>query len=167
MNSRFRIKIALFLINHFLSVTHFWKIKNCLLRWAGCKIGNNTSIVGPIYFSTKVFLSIGDNCWVGRDFHIEGDGKVSIGNNCNFAPSVVLLTGTHEIGNYQSRAGKGITRAISIGDGNWLCARCMVLPGVRIGSMNIIAAGAVVNRNITNDVLVAGVPAKIVRKLEQ
>lgn len=61
-----------------------------------------------------------------------------------------------------------INRNVYIGDGTWLCVNSIVLPGVKItGKGVIVAAGAVVNKDITEDyVLVGGVPAKIIKKLK-
>ena len=54
---------------------------------------------------------------------------------------------------------------MTIGDGCWLGARAVVLPGVRIGAGSIVAAGALVTRDVPPNSLVAGVPAKLVRDL--
>jgi tetrahydrodipicolinate N-succinyltransferase len=54
---------------------------------------------------------------------------------------------------------------VRIGDGTWLGARAMVLPGVTIGKRVLVAAGAVVTRDVPDDVLVAGNPARVVRSL--
>ncbi len=78
----------------------------------------------------------------------------------------MLITSTHEIGPHQYRAGKDTTRPITIGDGVWIGARAVVLPGVTIGNGSIVAAGAVVNRPVGSNVLVAGVPARFVKHLD-
>nr|MDP9466593.1 hypothetical protein [Actinomycetota bacterium] len=55
---------------------------------------------------------------------------------------------------------------VHIGDGTWIGARAMVLPGVNIGRRVLVAAGAVVTRDVPDDVLVAGNPARVVRSLD-
>jgi len=55
---------------------------------------------------------------------------------------------------------------IHIGDGTWVGARAIILPGVTIGSRCLIAAGSVVSKDVPDDTLVAGNPARVIRKLE-
>lgn len=59
----------------------------------------------------------------------------------------------------------GINKSVHIGDDVWIGTGAIILPGVKIGSRSIVAAGAVVNRDVPEDVLVAGVPARIVKRL--
>ena len=161
-----RIKhfLSLFIVNHFLSFTRFYSIKRHILSWGGVKIGKNTRIVGPIHLGAVARLSIGENVWIGRNFSVEGNGEVTIGDFCDFGPVVTLLTGTHEIGT-KRRAGKGVVGKIHIGSGCWIGARAIILPNVNIENMSVVAAGAVVTKDVKNNTLVGGVPAKIIREL--
>jgi maltose O-acetyltransferase len=67
----------------------------------------------------------------------------------------------------QRRAGEGVANSIEIGDGCWIGARSIILGGVRIGEGSVVAAGSVVTRDVPSNVLIAGVPACIKRKLEE
>ncbi|MEP7190805.1 MAG: DapH/DapD/GlmU-related protein, partial [Roseiflexaceae bacterium] len=78
---------------------------------------------------------------------------------------VVVLTGSHEVGPPSQRAAALYTKTVTIGDGAWLGARCTILPGVTIGAGAIVAAGAVVNRDVPPNTLVAGIPAHVVKSL--
>ncbi len=73
---------------------------------------------------------------------------------------------THEIDSHIQRAGKGKYGNIIIHDGAWIGIKSVVLPNVVIGSGPIVAAGAVVTNDVPSNVLVAGVPAKVVKKLD-
>ena len=86
---------------------------------------------------------------------------MAIGEICDIAPHVTILTGTHEIGDSSGRAGKGITTGVTIGNGTWIGARTMILPGIRIGNGCVIAAGAIVTKDIPDNFMAIGVPAKI------
>jgi maltose O-acetyltransferase len=79
---------------------------------------------------------------------------------------VMLLTVDHELGESGQRCGRRVYRAICIEDGAWIGSRAVILPGVRIGKGSVVAAGAVVTRNVPPHALVAGVPARLVRDLE-
>jgi acetyltransferase-like isoleucine patch superfamily enzyme len=81
-------------------------------------------------------------------------------------PGVYFITGTHRIGSHTQRAGPVIAAPIRVGDGVWIGARAILLPGVTVGAGAIVAAGAVVTRDVPADTLVAGVPAQVKRSLE-
>lgn len=156
---RVRLKMALFLVNHLLAGTHWYKLKNCLLNWTGeIHVGKGTRIVGPIFVTAK--LNIGEDVWVGRNFSVEGNGEVTVGDYCDFAPNVTLYTGTHEIGGPERRAGKGVNGRIVIGYGCWICGSSVILPNVEIGNGVLVAAGSVVNKSQPSNQLIAGSPAQ-------
>ena len=157
-------KIVFFIINHFLAGTHAFGLKRWMLNCVqGISIGKGARIVGPI--NVYGSLSVGVDSWVGHDFSVEGNGFVSIGNNCDIAPFVKCLTGGHNVGNHGRRAGEGFTKGVVIGDGSWIGANSLILPGIRIEDGVIVAAGAVVTKDVDVDCLVGGVPAKTIRIL--
>ena len=161
----------LFITRAFFSLipdTHGFGIKRVLLRLSGAKIGKNVRICSSAKIIGDHQLSIGDNTWIGHDSMIICSAPIQIGKDVNIAPRCYIGTGTHEIdavGN--SVAGKGISLPITISDGCWLCAGCIVLPGVRVGEMSICASGAVINRNVEDYELVGGVPMKHIRQINQ
>ena len=151
------------IVNMFLCGNHFWGVKVFLLRLAGAKLGKHVKIVGPIYFASA--LTIGDNCWVGRNFAAYGSGAVSIGRDCDLGPEVVVLTGSHQIGGAR-RAGKGLRLKVDIGDGTWIGARATILGNVTIANGCVVGCCSLVNQDVPANCLVAGVPGKVVRALE-
>lgn len=153
-------KIILYSVNHIFNGTRFFKIKRFLLNQTDCyEIGENTKVVAPITNTGK--LIVGDNCWVGTNLRIHGNGTVYVGNNCDIAPEVVFITGTHLVGGSERRAGKGYNTEIRVGNGCWLCACSKILPDVSIGNSVVIGAGTVVNKDVPDNILAAGVPCKI------
>lgn len=153
-----------FLVNHVFVGTWFFEIKRKLLNSLGHSIGKGTKIVGPIVCSAH--LSIGTDCWIGKNFRIHGNGNVSIGNNCDIAPEVVFFTGGHAIGNVARRAGKGEEYSIEVGDGTWVGARSTIMRNTTIGNGCVIAGCSCVIMNVRNNTLVAGVPATVKKELE-
>ena len=151
-------------MNHVFTGTRFFDIKRTLLNQAGYQIGEGTKIVGPI-FNTGT-LCIGRDCWIGRDLTIHGNGMVTIGDCCDIAPGVTFLTGGHQIGTQGRRAGVGETYSIHVGSGTWIGARATILGNITLGDGCVVASMACVNRNIPADTIVGGVPAKIIRSLE-
>ena len=157
-------KIILFLINHFLSTTRYYNLKNKLLNFGKINVGKNTKVVGPFYCGTEVNITIGENCWIGKDFNIEGNGEVLIANNCDFAPSVIILTGSHKISNKERAAGQGTTFRLVIEEGCWIGARSVLFGNITIHRMSVVGAMSLVNKSVDNYTIVAGIPAKLIRK---
>lgn len=163
----FKIKrrISLFLVNRVFVGTKHFAAKRRLLRASGIAVGENTRIVGPLHCTGH--LTIGDGCWIGRNFHVEGNGEVTIGNHCDIAPDVSFYTGSHEIGTTEHRAGPGLNFCQTVGDGTWICARVSICNDVTIGHGCVIAAAACVVSDVPDDTLVGGVPAREIRKLDR
>lgn len=153
-----------FLVNRVYVGTRAFKRKRKLLRSIGWKIGEGTRIVGPIINTGTV--EIGKDCWIGRDFTVNGNGHVIIGDNCDIAPQVTFLTGGHEIGGPERRAGKGEKYTVTVGNGCWIGARSTLGRSITVGDSTVIAACACVMKDIPDNVLAGGVPANVIRKFE-
>ena len=162
---RIRLHLAQWTINTFFKGTHYFAIKRHLLRSAGLIIAENAKIVGPIHFDTNM-IDIGKNTWIGKNFCVYGNGSVKVGSDCDLAPDIILETGSHKIGTFSHRAGEGYCGEIIIGNGCWLGIRTTLLPNIKIGDGSIIAAGAVVNKDVDSNLLVGGIPCKTIRKIE-
>lgn len=142
----------------------FFPAKRNLLRSIGYEIGENTKIVGPIHNTGT--LRIGANCWIGCNLTVHGNGTVTIGDNCDIAPDVTFLTGGHQMGDHSRRAGKGESYHIAVGSGVWIGGRVTLLLNTSIGDGSMIAACACVSKDVPADTMVAGVPAKVMKELE-
>jgi maltose O-acetyltransferase len=121
---------------------------------------------------------IGGRCWFGGpDIHIgsgtfvnfgcvfDNSSTITIGAGCAISMETMFVTSTHVIGRPECRAGQRLGKPIIVGDGCWIGARTVILPGVTVGAGCIVAAGAVVNQDCEPDGLYAGVPARRVRDL--
>lgn len=158
-------KIAFFLVNKLFCGTrpYFWGIKRELLNWDGFKIGRNTKIVGPINVYGN--LVIGENSWIGTGLTVHGNGCVIIGSNCDIAPDVTFLTGSHKVGNYQRRAGEGLSYKIKVNNGVWIGAKTTILRNIEIGQGCVIGTCALINKSVEENKMIAGVPAKVIKEL--
>ena len=164
--NRFRRKYALYCINkrYCGTVPKYFDKKLKAMRVLGYKVGDNTKVVGPIDVTGK--LTIGNNCWIGKDFCVHGNGHVVIEDNCDIAPLVLFNTGGHKIGDKNRRAGEGVINNITVGRGTWIGTHVTIVNNISIGKGNVIAAGSVVISDTEDNVLVAGVPARVKRNLE-
>lgn len=160
-----RRRIFIILVNKVYRGTnpkHFEK-KRKMLNIIGYEIGEGTKVVGPIHCTGK--LKIGKNCWIGKNFLVNGNGSVTIGDNCDIAPEVTFMTGGHLIGNADRRAGEGCIFTQCVGSGTWIGGRSTILNNTIIGKSCVVAACACVNKDVPDNSLVGGVPAKIIRRL--
>ncbi|MEY4768147.1 MAG: hypothetical protein RL637_786 [Pseudomonadota bacterium] len=162
--------MRLYLLNLFLSFlppTRCFKIKQLIACWAGIELASNVCINGGSRFYGNGKLIIGHNTWIGlhNHFYLTQLALIQIGSNCDIAPEVRFIPGSHQIGHSIKRAGIGIGQDIIIGNGCWIGAGSIILGGVDIGDGVIIAAGSLVNQNIPANVMVAGIPARIIKIL--
>ncbi|GAA1327029.1 hypothetical protein GCM10009592_13440 [Brachybacterium rhamnosum] len=128
---------------------------------ATIRIGDHTQVwrggewTGPVTVGKRVFVNQGS--YIRPLVTIEDD--VSLG------PFVRLITDSHDISSGSRRTGTPRKDPILVRHGAWIGAGATVMGGVTIGARSIVAVGAVVNRDVPDDVVVAGVPARIVRRI--
>lgn len=137
-----------------------------LLRAAGATIGTGTTFHGGTYFSAPQRLRTGRDCFVNRNCYLDLEGPIILGDGVVIGHGTSLITTEHSIAGPEHRAGDRISRAVTVGDGAWLCANVTILPGVVIGPGAVIGAGAVVTTDVPANVVAVGVPARIVRVLD-
>ncbi|WP_448003869.1 acyltransferase [Agromyces bauzanensis] len=139
-----------------------------------CRIDNRIQLIGEIRIGDRTTIyrggellgpiTIGDDVFINRDAYIRP--HCTIGDRVNIGPFVRLISDTHDIAGHSKRAGAVRHEPIIIGDGTWIGAGAIIVGGVTIGSGAIIAAGAVVSTDVPDDVLVGGVPARVIRQLD-
>lgn len=126
---------------------------------------SRSTISGKCFFG-GVRISIGEDTFVNYGVFFDNAAPIVIGRRVQLGPEVMILTGTHEIGDQDQRAGLNVAQSVSIGDGAWVGARATIMPGVTIGPGCIVATGAVVIRDCKANTLYAGVPARAKGPLE-
>lgn len=123
---------------------------------------------GAILAPAKGSITLGDHTTVGPYSYIDGDGHIEIGSHVRMGPHVCIFSADHEFSDPSLPIWKqGMRRAkVVIGDDVWIGAGVIILAGVTIGSRCILAAGAVVTKDIPGGSVVGGVPAKVIKQLE-
>ena len=111
-------------------------------------------------------VTIGDYTRIG--IHCTVIGPVCIGHHVNLAQGITVTALNHNFADTNRRIDEqGIsTKPVVIGDDVWIGANAVILPGVTIGRHVVVAAGAVVTKDVPDYCVVAGIPAKVVKKLE-
>ena len=109
---------------------------------------------------------IGDYTRVG--LHNTIIGPVRIGNNVNLAQGITVTALNHNFDDTTKRIDQqGVsTKAVTINDDVWIGANAVILPGVTIGTHSVVAAGALVSKDVPPYTIVAGVPAKVIKQLQ-
>jgi acetyltransferase-like isoleucine patch superfamily enzyme len=134
--------------------------------------GNNCTLKDGCNISaTGVLTQIGESLIIGNNFglsercFIQIRGPITIGNDVIIGPDTIIISENHVFSdNLIPIRKQGVTReGVEIGNGVWIGAGCRILDGVSIGDNSIIAAGSVVNKSIPSNVIVGGIPAKIIR----
>lgn len=147
--------------------TRLFALRASLFRLAGVSIASTARINGRVNFQ-YYNASIGEGTWLGARCEVVSTpaARVTIGARCDISQDVYFICGSHEFGNRTRRAGRGTSDGVAIGDGTWVGARATFLAGSAVGSGCIVAAGSLVRSKFPDNVLIAGVPARIVRSLE-
>lgn len=143
-----------------LLVTNSWQISSRLrvaaLRLFGAQIGEDVIFRPRTRVSFPWKLTVGDRSWIGEGVWIHNQDQVFIGTDCVVSQECFLTTGSHAI-----RTDMGlITRPITIDDGAWVTARCIVLGGAHIGTSSVVTPGTVVSSIIPPNTIWNGAAVK-------
>lgn len=113
----------------------------------------------------------GKNIHVGDDFLINYNGvildiaPVTIGNNVMIGPNTLITTVGYPLSPAGRREKLGIAEPITIGNDVWIGGNVTILPGVTIGDNVVVAAGAVVTKDIPSNCVGGGIPAKVIKDI--
>ena len=112
-------------------------------------------------------IEIGDNFFANYNFVVLDVGKVKIGNNVQIAPNVGLYTAGHPLHPDSRNSGYEYGIDITIGDNVWIGGNVCVMPGVTIGNNAVIGAGSVVTKDIPDNAIAVGNPARVLRYITE
>lgn len=129
----------------------------------GKPVDESFSLFPPFYTECGKNIFIGKNVFINFDCHFQDWGGIYIGDNVLIGSQVVLATINHGI--QPSSRHDNRPSPIHIENGVWIGSHATILPGVTIGENAVIAAGAVVTRDVPANVVVGGVPAKIIDRI--
>ena len=117
----------------------------------------------PFYCDYGFNIEVGKNFYANYNCTILDVGKVTIGDNCMFAPNVAIYTAGHPIHPDSRNSMYEYGIPVSIGDNCWLGGNTIVCPGVKIGNNVVIGAGSVVTKDIPDWSIAAGNPCRVIR----
>lgn len=126
---------------------------------------------GEFFFEGNIHFDYGYNIELGNNFYanygcvILDVAPVKIGDDVLMAPNVQLYTAGHPVEPKERQSGIEFGKPITIGNNVWLGGSSVICPGVTIGDNSIVAAGAVVTKDVPSNVIVGGNPAKVIKHI--
>jgi maltose O-acetyltransferase len=131
-------------------------IRRAFQRLAGITIGAGSSIhMGLVVYNPRG-ISVGRDSIVGEKATLDGRGTLTIGDHVALASEVMIYNSQHDVHDDHFSP---ITKSVTIGDYAFIGPRAIILPGVSVGRGGVVAAGAVVTKDVEEMSIVAGVPA--------
>ena len=174
------VSYFLYLLPRFI-VSWFWILADLLPSILGVgfryilalrlskSIGKNVFFGRGVEIKSWENLEIGSNVSIHKDCYIDAAGGLEIGNDVSIAHNSSMLTSEHTWDNKDKPIRSNILNfdSVKIENDVWIGCGCRILSGVTIGERTIVAAGAVVTKDIESATIVAGVPAKLIKRLEK
>ncbi|RNI31388.1 sugar O-acetyltransferase [Rufibacter latericius] len=139
------------------------KIRKLLSSITGSEVDPSTAVFPPFQINYGKNTQIGKNVFINFDCTFLDLGGITIEDNVMIAPKVSLLTEGHPIPPGSRRS--LVSKPIHIKENAWIGAGATILPGVTIGENSVVAAGAVVSRDVPDNSVVGGIPARIIKTI--
>lgn len=143
---------------------HF--VRKLIYLSAGVRMGRGSHIHMGAQFFYPPGVEIGRGSIIGQGIVLDGREKLTIGDYVDIASEVMIYNSKHDINAEDFRA---VSAPVEIGDHVFIGPRAIILQGVKIGRGAVVAAGAVVNKDVPDFAIVGGVPAQVIgeRKLKE
>lgn len=141
--------------------------RNELVHQLFGKIGKGFALKTPFYCSRGCHIFVGDYCFINFDCIFLDLNTITIGNHVFIGPRVSIYTAAHPIDPVVRRSQLEYALPVIIGDDVWIGGNVVINPGVSIGNNVIIGSGSIVTKDIPDNVIVAGNPAQILRRITQ
>jgi acetyltransferase-like isoleucine patch superfamily enzyme len=137
--------------------------KSLLEELFQCEVDDSTAIVSPFYCDCGCRMTIGKNVIINKGATILSPGKVEIEDNVLIGPEVKIATVDHDFYDRHNLLHFG---KVTIKENAWIGIGAIICPGVTIGRNAVVAAGAVVTKDVPDNVVVGGNPARFIKELD-
>lgn len=155
------IRIGVELIAHYRTPE---EIREIMSHLTGHEIDDTFCLFPPFYTDFGKNIRFGKDVFVNSGGHFQDQGGIEIGDGALIGHNVVLATINHDLTPSKNR--ENHYAPIKIGKHVWIGSNATILPGVTIGDWAMVAAGAVVNKDVPSFTIVSGVPAKVIKTIE-
>ena len=161
MWKRIGSELRLYLCNEWVASIPSHRLRKLFYRRVmGFDVGAHSNIFMHCEFDSTRGFRIGEQSVINSKCRLDTRGGITIGNKVSLSQEVIILTAYHKVGTDDFASSH---KAVVIEDYVWVGTRAMILPGVTIGEGAIVAAGAVVTKDVAPYTMVAGVPARFVK----
>lgn len=138
-------------------------LRNVVLRWWGMDLAKVE--INPHCTFSNANIEMQEGVIINWGVFFESAGRITLGRKVGIGIESHLFTSTHKIGTPDQRYGEDVVMPITIGDGTWVGARVVIMPGVTIGEGCIIGSNSVVTKDCAPNGFYAGMPARLIKEL--
>ena len=131
----------------------------------GSKVDSSFMCFPPFYTDFGKNITIGKNVFFNTGCSFQDRGGIRIGNGSMLGMNVTIATLNHGLSSETRNT--TYPSSVIVGENVWIGSNATILPGVTIGGNSVVAAGAVVTKNVPENSVVAGVPAKVIKKIDK
>jgi len=139
------------------------EVRDRLSDIIGSEIDKSTTIFAPFFTNFGRYISIGKNVFINHACSFLDMGGITVGDNVLIGPKVNLVSENHPIDPTQRKSLIG--KPIVIKNNAWIGAAATILPGITVGENSIVAAGSIVTKDVPDNCIVAGNPAKQIKSI--
>ena len=143
--------------------TELDQVRSQLSTIIGVEVDESTTIFPPFYTNFGQFIRLGKNVFISHNCSFLDIGGITIEDDVQIGPSVKLTSENHPLDPADRKT--VLLQPILVKRNAWIGAGAIILPGVTIGENSVVAAGAVVSRDVPPNTVVAGIPAKVIKTL--
>lgn len=129
----------------------------------GYKVDDGFRLFPPLYSDYGKNIKLGTNVFINSGCCFQDQGGIEIGDGCLIGHQVVIATLNHDFD--PAKRAEMTPKKVVLGKNVWVGSHATILPGVTVGDGSIIAAGAVVTKDVPERCIAAGVPARVIRTL--
>ena len=141
------------------------EVRELLSELFGYQVPQSLRVFPPLYADFGKNISVGEGVFINACCHFQDHGGVTLGDGCQIGHNVVFATLNHEL----QPERRGVTRPapITLGKHVWVGSNATILQGVTIGDNAVVAAGAVVTKDVPANTIVGGVPARVIKRIDE
>ncbi|MBQ8482328.1 MAG: sugar O-acetyltransferase [Alphaproteobacteria bacterium] len=141
-------------------------LRKKLLQKLFAKCGEKIMIKPPFHCDYGYQIFVGENFFANFDCVFLDAAPIEIGDNCMIGPKTCIYAISHPFNPQERQKGIGLPQKVTIGNNVWIGGGATILSGVSLGNNVIVGAGSVVTKSFPDNVVIAGNPARIIRKIQ-